>query len=170
MKKSALIAFALFGAICMGSVRANVPMTTIGAIQRYLATTLDSDCPDDPEGPPSGVEIPIASPDSISITSAGLAEYIVQGQFGCFCSVTGNCTFWVLEASGRTFRILLEGAGTAVSPSHSTSHGHLDLEVTIIESMTSGMTVLYKFDGQQYRETKCTYTDSVNGKKSACHW
>lgn len=170
MKRSGLIALVLSGAICMGSVRANVPMTTIAAIQRYLATTVDSDCPDDPGGPPSDPEIPIASPDSMSITSAGSAEYIVQGQFGCFCSVTGNCTFWVLEARDRTFRILLEGVGTGVKASHSTSHGHLDLEVTIIESMTSEMAVLYRFDGQQYRESKCTYTDSVNGKKSACHW
>lgn len=173
MNKSVLVALALLGATCVGSVRANVPVATIAGIQHYLATTLDSECPGDPEGPwgpSSGAEVPIASPDSVSIASAGSAEYIVKGQYGCFCSITGNCDFWVLEPSGPTFRILLEGVGTGVIPSHETRHGHLDLEVTIFESMTRDMTVLYQFDGQQYRETACTSTNSENGKKSACHW
>lgn len=166
MNQSALIALVLSGATCMGSVRAN-DMTTIGAIQYYLATTLDSECPE--EGPPSGPLIAIPSPDAISITPAGSTEYIVQGHFGCFCSMTGSCTFWVLERTGQTFRMLLEGVGAGVVPSHSTSHGHLDLEVTIIDSMTSTKRVLYRFDGQKYRETKCTRTNSESGRKSACH-
>lgn len=169
MKINAVIAFVLVGAAAeIGSVRAAVPAMTTAAIEHYLARMPDNKCPDDPGSPPSASDIPITSPGSISVTSADSGEYIVQGQFACFCSVTGNCTFWVVESSGGTFRILLQGVGTGVTPLHSISHGHLDLEVAITESMTSAMAVTYQFDGQKYRETKCTYADSENGKNSPC--
>jgi hypothetical protein len=167
MRKSALIALVLLGATCVGSVRASVPMATIGAIQHYLEITLDSDCPS--ETPPSGPQIPIGSPESMSVTSAASTEYIVQGRFGCFCPVIGSCTFWVLEPIGDTFRMLLAGVGAGVVLLHSTSHGHPDLKITIVDSMTSSRTVLYQFDGKEYKETQCTRRNSENGKKSACH-
>lgn len=87
-------------------------------------------------------------------------QYLVQGRGSCFCSPTGNCSFWVVVPVGDTYRILLKASAiqTAVVQPQKT-RGHPDLDVSMHDSAFETTHWTYRFDGRRYRRVKCTDWD-----------
>lgn len=74
-----------------------------------------------------------------------------------FCSPTGNCGFWVLGPKGDTYSVVLSTFRVqSFKVLDSVSHGYPDLELSAHESAFESTHVIYQFDGQRYRRTKCS--------------
>jgi hypothetical protein len=99
--------------------------------------------------------------DTIRIAHAALhanapEQLLVQASDACHCGGTGNCAFWVLERSGKGFRVLLETEMVqrfALEPSR--SNGYRDIVTSSHGSAIFQGLVLYKFDGKKYRAADC---------------
>ena len=112
---------------------------------------------------------PEAAVQSFEIREVSLAsghEYLVQGRGSCFCSPTGNCSFWVVVPVDDTFRVLLKSSAiqtAAVQPKM--TRGHPDLDVSMHDSAFETTHWTYRFDGGRYRRVKCAdwdYQDKRN--------
>lgn len=107
-------------------------------------------------GPEAGVQ-------PFEIKEVSLAsghQYLVQGRGSCFCSPTGNCSFWVVVPVGDTFRVLLKVSAiqtAAVQPQM--TRGHPDLDLSMHDSAFETTHWTYRFNGRRYRIVKCTDWD-----------
>jgi len=103
---------------------------------------------------------PIPAVQSFEITKtspAGGPQYIVQGRGACFCSPTGNCSFWVVVPAGDSFRVLLRTSGVQNFLIKSQiTRGRPDLDLSMHGSAFDSTHRLYRFDGQTYRKTECS--------------
>lgn len=102
---------------------------------------------------------------SIRIARAALrtnvpAQLLVQASDNCHCGATGNCSFWILERDGKSFRVLLDtSVAHFFSVERSRTNGYRDILTSLHGSAFSSDLVLYRFDGVQYRATDCGTED-----------
>ncbi len=135
------------------------------AIQRFVIGARDQRCIvffTQHPGPSPAVQ-------PFEITKVSLADgpqYLVQGRGECFCSPTGNCTFWVVVPSVDSFRLLLRaGAIQIARVLPQMTSGHPDLDLSMHDSAFESTHWTYRFDGQRYRKVKCvglSYQDAKN--------
>lgn len=158
---------ALFGALlavvsAAASGQSGIPSA---AIQHFLISAGDRQCialkarfpgPMPPVQPFEVREVPLAHGH----------QYLAQGRGSCFCSPTGNCSFWVVVPVGDSYRVLLMASAVqtvAVQPQM--TRGHPDLDVSMHDSAFETTHWTYRFDGRRYRRTQCAdwnYQDRKN--------
>lgn len=134
-----------------GAVTSETPRS---AIQAFLIHAREKQCIAEMGGPGQAVQ-PFEIR-QVSINSGSRAEFLVLGRGECFCSPTGNCSFWVLAPKGSTFAVILNtfrAQGVETLPS--TTLGHPDLELYGHNSAFESTHVIYRFDGERYRRGKC---------------
>lgn len=96
-------------------------------------------------------------------------DFIIKGDDSIFCNLTWNCGFWIYQKIGNQYRKLLFGISyldylkkeeTPVQIQTSRTKGFLD--VLLKEHLTGYETSFsdYKFDGQNYIETRCKVEES----------
>jgi len=80
-----------------------------------------------------------------------LGGLAILGGGGCFCSVTGNCRFWIYQLKNGTYRPVLETYGVQLFGFlKSRTHGYPDLVVWTHMSAARHEVRLFRFDGDQY--------------------
>ena len=135
----------------LGNVTSEPPDS---AIQAFLINARDKECIAQMGGRRQAVQPFVIRQVSTGIGSQ--AEFLVLARGECFCSPTGNCSFWVLVPSGSTFAVILSTfrvEGIQILPS--ATSGHPDLELFGHNSAFETTHVLYRFDGTRYRRGTC---------------
>lgn len=90
-------------------------------------------------------------------------EILVRARTIQFCGAVGNCDLWVLDTTGKQYRVLLHAddyvdrsdMGEQVRPTK--THGYSDLLLKGHFSAGNTSFSTYKFDGKKYRESRCLY-------------
>ncbi len=104
----------------------------------------------------------------VDLNADGVPEVIAKGS-GDACSPTGNCSIYVLQKSGTTYRVILEkGAGKTVTVQKTRTNGYRDIVIGMHGSATEQGLFVYQFGDGRYRRTHCynasfTYRDE-NGE------
>jgi hypothetical protein len=143
---------------------ATAETTRSSAIQHFLINARTRQC--------IALEVRFPGPEAavkpFAIREVSLAsghQYLVQGRGSCFCSPTGNCSFWVVVPVGDTFRVLLKAPAiqtATVRPQM--TRGHPDLDVSMHDSAFETTHWTYRFDGRRYRIAKCADWDYQDRK------
>jgi hypothetical protein len=107
--------------------------------------------------------------DSYRILKRNVVLIAVWGKSSCFCSPTGNCTFWIYQSRRRKYDLLLETSMVReFGFLSSTTNGLPDLVLWSHDSASRFPGALWKFDGSTYNsecswEIVSTYRDLSNG-------
>jgi hypothetical protein len=87
--------------------------------------------------------------------AAGEQDFLVQASDNCSCGGTGNCAFWILRKGPKRLKTLLAIEMVQTFSIEPTSSNGLK-DVSVADSgATSSDLILYQFNGQRYRKTKC---------------
>jgi hypothetical protein len=86
------------------------------------------------------------------------------------CAAVGNCQFWVFRKTAHGYQIILKTLPGSVQTYRPLSHrakGYFDLETSDHFDAWSGGTVVYRFNGREYKAITCSnysYSRLKNGK------
>jgi hypothetical protein len=87
----------------------------------------------------------------ILLSSSLLGGLAIKGGGGCFCSVTGNCAFWIYQLKNGKYRLVLSrGSVQTFGFLKSQTHGYPDLVTWSHGSATMSPARLFRFDGNRY--------------------
>lgn len=93
----------------------------------------------------------------IKLNAKGDVGVAVRGRGTCFCSVTGNCTFWVFSGANSKYKMLLDTDMVQdFGFLRTETKGVRDFVVWSHDSAFRTPASLYRFDGERYQ--------------SACGW
>jgi hypothetical protein len=89
----------------------------------------------------------------VSPRSKGDGVIVVWGRGSCYCSVTGNCAFWIFRQGSNGYEPLLETNMVRDFGFLPTScNGHRDFVAWSHDSAELSPARLYRFDGTAYRD------------------
>ncbi len=97
----------------------------------------------------------------IDLNRDGQKEILLRGKNFNVCGATGNCGFWVFHKTGKIYRKILADSdyvditemGNQLKKSSTKGFRDILLKSHLSASDTAYST--YKFDGRNYKETKC---------------
>ena len=93
----------------------------------------------------------------IELNRNGEPELRVHGLGPGICGAA-NCVTWVYQKTANGYRLLLEsGCVNRIEPQESYTKGYRDLMVVRHGSAWEADLILYKFDGESYREAECFF-------------
>lgn len=100
----------------------------------------------------------------VDLNRDGQDEALVRGKGPTLCGATGNCGFWIFNKKGMKWTAILSGYDYSeyeawdqqvVQRGSTRSYSDILLKTHHTAAETSFRT--YKFDGAQYKETRCMY-------------
>lgn len=106
----------------------------------------------------------------IDLNNDGIKEIKIRGQFGNFCGATGNCSEWVFGRTVKSgkYKLLLYSNGEYFYLRRKTTNSYRDIYITTHASGYSSYHFVYKFNGKNYRKSKCWYEEYwIDGEKQA---
>lgn len=100
--------------------------------------------------------------ETFDLNADGKNEFLVRGNDIEFCGATCNCDFWIYRKSGEKYYKILSGYSyldnrnifSQIEKSRNNKYKDILLEVRVQRNAHAYR--LYKFDGKQYRERKCS--------------
>jgi hypothetical protein len=136
---------------------ANLPKEQKVAIGALVFGKTDSDdCVAD--GRSRQQELDMIRVAEVKLTLTSESYLLVEASDPCHCGATGNCSFWVLRRKVKAFDVLLAThmVQTFSVDGHFT-HGFRDLKTFSHVSASESGSVLYRFNGAEYRATECAH-------------
>lgn len=100
----------------------------------------------------------------VDVNRDGVSEYEVELSGPCTCGMV-NCTIYLYRQSATGYDSLLpDAAGLGLELLKTSTNGYRDLQVDARDTAATTGSVVYKFDGKQYREARSTITQVETGE------
>jgi hypothetical protein len=105
-------------------------------------------------------------PAELDLNKDGTKELLIRSG----CAAVGNCQFWVFRKTAHGYQMILKTLPGSVQTYRLLSQkakGYFDLETSDHFDAWSGGTVVYRFNGREYKAVKCSnysYSRLKNGK------
>ncbi|MGI8786995.1 MAG: hypothetical protein ACR2HG_04445 [Pyrinomonadaceae bacterium] len=98
--------------------------------------------------------------ENIDLNNDGIMEADVRSNSSLICGASGNCSIWIYGKHRKTYKQLLYGFGVEYKTKQNSTNGYRDILVVEHASCCSSYQTTYKFDGENYKEDKCSFIDS----------
>jgi hypothetical protein len=140
------------------------------AIAKTIAEELQPEMPeiDLPQLEDIALDAPVKL---VDLNGDGAPEVIAQGTPGDGgCSQAGNCRFWVLQKSGREYKLLFYQADVqSFTLQSGRSNGFMDIVVKTNGSATESTVRLLQYREGTYREAACSVANWTVREGNAVH-
>ncbi len=110
------------------------------------------------------------SVDTVELSKNGSTYLIVEVLMTEFRGATGrNSSHWVYEKKGDNYRLLLDDASCAeINLEKNITNGYKDISCTSLWGYGDGAFVLYKYDGNVYKQSNCWSLKNGKRTKEKC--
>jgi hypothetical protein len=92
---------------------------------------------------------------SIQLAADGTSQLLVKGSTSCLCGAQ-NCSFWIYRKEHGKYKLLLAGPGAIkIKAGKNLAGGYRDVISQSHASANETILRTYRFDGKEYRLTRC---------------
>jgi hypothetical protein len=100
----------------------------------------------------------------VDVNRDGVSEYEVELSGPCTCGMV-NCSIYLYRPNATGYDSLLpDAAGLGLELLKTSTNGYRDLQVDARDTAATTGSIVYKFDGKQYREARSTITQVETGE------